>query len=346
MRSPAFWGIGGTLPPNPEQATKCLREQVRVTIDELKNCLTLPVVAAPMFLVSGVDLVVEACKAGVVGSVPSVNARSSEEFEAWLIDIERRCGEAANGRSEPVAPYAVNLIVQGPDSPRFQADLALVEKYRPPLVITSVGQPGHVVRRVHDYGGLVFHDVATLRHAVKAAEAGVDGLILLTAGAGGHTGVANPFAFVSQVRRQWDGAILLAGAIGDGRSILAAEAMGADFAYMGTRFAATQESLASDAYRALLISQQMADVITTDRVSGMSATFLRGSIARVGLDPDNLPPTKGFLQPGIPEDLKAWRDIWSAGHGVGTIEDIPAVADLVARLCTEYAEARAEFMRR
>ena len=222
---------------------------------------------------------------------------------------------------------------------RFLADLALIERFRPAVVITSVGQPGPVVERVHAYGGLVFHDVATLRHATKAAEQGVDGLILLTAGAGGHTGSANPFAFVPQVRRQFDGAILLAGCIGDGRGILAAQTLGADFAYMGTRFAATRESMADPAYHELLVSQQMADVVITDRLSGMTATYLRGSIARVGLDPDNLPPTAGFLKPTIPEHIKAWSDVWSGGHGVGTIDDIPPVAELVDRLEAEYRAA-------
>lgn len=302
-------------------------------VQELKARLRLPVVAAPMFLVSDPRLVIAACKAGVVGSFPLANARTPEILEHWLQQIERELAASADA-----APYAVNVIVQSTLSMRFDADLALVERYKPPVVITSVGPPGEVVRQVHAYGGLVFHDVATLRHAAKAAEAGVDGLILLTAGAGGHTGAANPFAFVPQVRRNWDGAILLAGAIGDGRAIAAAEVLGADFAYMGTRFAATEESAAPEAYKALLVGQQMADVVTTDRISGMTATFLRGSLEHVGLDPDNLPPTAGFLKPTIPENLKAWRDIWSGGHGVGLIEDIPSVADLVARLEREYRE--------
>lgn len=307
-----------------------------MTLDELRGRLRLPVIVAPMFLVSGPDLTIAACKAGVMGSFPSANARTAQDFEAWLQRIEKELGE-----SPGAAPYAVNLIVQGAGSPRFLEDVALIEKYKPPVVITSVGQPGDVAKRVHAYGGLVFHDVATLRHATKAAEQGVDGLILLTAGAGGHTGMANPFAFVPQIRRQFDGAILLAGAITDGRGVRAAEALGADFAYMGTRFAATKESMASDEYRELLVSQKMADVVTTDRISGMNATFMKGSIARVGLDPDNLPPTKGFLQPTIPEELKAWRDIWSAGHGVGLIDDAPATAELVDRLEAEYRAAKA-----
>ena len=301
----------------------------------LRKQLRLPVIAAPMFLISGPDLVIACCKAGIVGSFPSANCRTAADFEAWLMRIEAELAEA-RGQGVKVAPYAVNLIVQGAGSPRFVEDVALIEKYKPPLVITSVGPPGGVAKRVRDYGGLVFHDVATLRHATKAAEQGVDGLILLTAGAGGHTGSANPFAFIPLVRRQFDGAILLAGCVTDGRSVRAAEALGADFAYMGTRFAATKESMAKPEYHDLLVSQQMGDVVITDRLSGMAATYLRGSILRVGLDPDNLPPTKGFLQPTIPEELKAWRDIWSGGHGVGLIDDIPSVAQLVDRLEAEY----------
>jgi nitronate monooxygenase len=284
-----------------------------------------------MFLVSGPELVVAAGRAGLVGAFPSINARSAEELETWLLRIERELEGA---------PYAVNLIVRGAGDARYEADLALVERFKPPLVITSVGQPHAVAERIHRYGGLVFHDVATLRHAEKAMEAGVDGLILLTAGAGGHTGSANPFAFVSQIRRRWQGAILVAGGIGDGASIAAVRALGADFAYMGTRFAATQESLASPEYKALLVSQAMADVLTTDRISGMSATFLRGSIVRAGLDPDALPERLGVFKPAIPQQVRAWRDVWSAGHGVGLIDDIPSVAELVDRLQGQFDAAR------
>lgn len=313
----------------------------------LQEQLRLPVIVAPMFLISGPELVIEACKAGVIGSFPVLNARSATEFEAWLVRIERELTEAKqNCPKSKVAPYAVNLIVRGAGSPRFVEDLLLIEKYRPPIVITSVGQPGEVVRRVHDYGGLVLHDVATLRHAVKASEADVDGLILLTAGAGGHTGTANPFAFVPQIRRQFDKIIALAGCVSDGRSILAAQTLGADFAYMGTRFAATQECLASSEYKALLVSQQMADIITTDRISGMTATFMRGSIERAGLDPRNLPAATGSMQPSLPLDLKAWRDIWSAGQGVGLIDDIPTVGDMVDRLEVSYLEAARENLAR
>ena len=310
-----------------------------MNVADLKAQLRLPVIVAPMFLVSGADMVIAACLSGIVGSMPSVNARTAKEFEQWLIRIERELAEAREQAVKPVAPYAINLIVQGAGTPRYQEDLALIERYKPAVVITSVGHPGEVVQRVHAYGGLVFHDVATMHHAKKAIAAGVDGLILLSAGAGGHTGSANPFAFVPQVRKDWGGAILLAGAISDGAGILAAQTLGADFAYMGTRFAATKESLAPPAYRDLLVSQTMADVIITDRISGLNATFLRGSIERAGLDPDNLPPRQALLKPSIDPNIKAWRDVWSGGHGVGLIDDVFDTASLVDRLEAEYQAA-------
>jgi len=308
-----------------------------VTLEELRRRLRLPIIVAPMFLVSGPELVIAAGRAGLIGAFPSINARTPEEFESWLVRIERELQGT---------PYAVNLIVRSAGDARYEADLALIERFKPPLVITSVGQPQAAAERIHRYGGLVFHDVATMRHATKAIEAGVDGLILLTAGAGGHTGTANPFAFVAQVRKQWQGAVLLAGGISEGASILAAQALGADFAYMGTRFAATRESLAAPEYKALLVSETLADVLTTERISGMSATFLRGSITRVGLDPKALPERLGPFKPAIPPHLKAWRDIWSGGHGVGLIEDIPPVAELVERLEAQYRDARESLLKR
>jgi nitronate monooxygenase len=301
-----------------------------MTFEDLKARLRLPVVAAPMFLVSGPDLVIAAGQAGILGAFPAVNARTTDELRQWIDRIEGALGDA---------PYAVNLIVSAAGSPRFAEDLALIEARRPPVVITSVGSPRDVAARIHAYGGLVFHDVATVRHARKAIEAGVDGLILLTAGAGGHTGTANPFAFVSQVRAFWNGPILLGGAISDGRGVLAARALGADLVYMGTRFAASAESLAPEAYKQLLVDETMADVITTDRVSGLPATFLRGSILRSGLDPEALPERLGVFRPNLPDGLKAWRDIWSGGHGVGSIGDAPPVADIVDRLAEGYASA-------
>lgn len=312
---------------------------------DLHDRLALPVIVAPMFLVSGIALTSAACRAGIVGSFPAANARTEQEMESWLLrlDEEARAGADAG---QTVAPYAVNMIVRGAGTPRYEAELALLRRFRTPLVISSVGSPRSVVQVVHDYGGLVFHDVATIEHAEKAAAAGVDGLILLTAGAGGHTGTMNPFAFVPQVRRMFDGAIILSGAISSGGAVHAAEALGADFAYMGTRFAATDESLASPDYKALLLSERSADIMVTDRVSGLPATFMRGSLRAAGLDPDALPPILGPFQPDLPAELKAWRDIWSAGHGVGLIDDVPSVAALVDRLRAEYDSARSSPARR
>jgi len=309
--------------------------------DSLRAALRLPVIAAPMLLVSGPDLVIGSSLAGVVGSFPAANARTAEECEAWVRTIDGALAEARDRGVATVAPYAMNIIVKRSGTDRFEADVDIAVRYQVPLIITSIGDPGEIASRVHDYGGLVFHDVATMRHAQKAIAAGVDGLILLTAGAGGHTGTANPFGFVAELRRSWDGIIILAGAISDGRSVLAAEAMGADFAYMGTRFAATRESLAVEGYKDFLLSQRMDDIVTTDRVSGISATFMRGSIEALGLDPENLPERNAPFQPDLPLGVKAWRDIWSAGHGVGAIDDLPPVAELVDRLAAEYGNARA-----
>ena len=304
-------------------------------LDELKAQLRLPVVVAPMFIVSGTALLVASCKAGLVGSIAAGTARSPEQLEAWLQEIT---GEL-DGSS---APWALNVIVLGDHNPDFVAQVELVSKYKPPIVITSLGQPHELVARAHEYGGLVFHDVTTLRHAQKAAEAGVDGLIAVTAGAGGHTGALSPFAFLPQLRAQWDGALLVGGSITDGSAILAAQALGADFAYMGTRFAATQESNAPEEYKQLLLSQTTADIILTERLSGVPASFMRGSIERAGLDPDNLPPLKAPRTPDLPSSFKPWRDAWSAGQGIGLIRDLPTVEELTARLETEYRDAVAD----
>lgn len=302
------------------------------TITELKAGLRLPVVVAPMFIVSGTTLLVASCKAGLVGSIAAGTARSTEQLDGWLAEIARELDGVTT-------PWAMNIIVLGDHNPDFAGQLDLISKYQPPIVITSLGQPHEIVKRVHDYGGLVFHDVTTLRHAQKAAEAGVDGLIAVTAGAGGHTGALSPFAFLPQLRSQWDGALLVGGSISDGSAIVAAQALGADFAYIGTRFAATQESNAPEEYKQLLLSQTTADIILTERISGVPASFMRGSIERAGLDPDNLPPLKAPRTPDLPASFKPWRDAWSAGQGVGMIRDLPSVEQLTARLETEYRDA-------
>ena len=282
-------------------------------VARLRAQLTLPVFAAPMLLVSGTELVIAACRAGVVGCLPTLNARSVAICEKWLIAI----AAALDAGPTPAAPYALNIGVHPQRSDRTAEDVMLAVRHRVPIVITSVGHPGEVAARVHDYGGIVFHDVATMRHAEKAIAAGVDGLILLTAGAGGHTGRANPFGFVRAVRSMWAGPIALAGAISDGAGIAAAELLGADFAYMGTRFAATRESMASPAYRDLLVAQGLDDIVTTDRISGIDATFMRGSIPAAPCRPVRPPPARRREAVARHLERRAWRrrDRGQPSHG-------------------------------
>ena len=310
--------------------------------EALRGRLRLPVIAAPMFLVSGPDLVVACCRAGIVGSFPSLNQRSTEGFEAWLGEIEERLARAADAGESPApypAPYAVNLIVHRTNA-RLEQDLERCVAHRVPLVITSLGANAEVVEAVQGYGGLVFHDVVNLRHAEKAAAAGVDGLILVCAGAGGHAGTLSPFAFLPEVRRLFQGTIVLAGAMGSGRAVAAAEMLGADLAYMGTRFIATQESLAPAAFKQMILEGRAADVVYTDGVSGVPGNFLAPSIRAAGLDPAALVRPDGYrAKTGSEEGAKAWRDIWSAGQGIGAIDDLPAVADCVERLAEERRAA-------
>ena len=300
--------------------------------EDLKQ-LRLPVIAAPMFLASGLELTQACCRAGVVGGFPAGNARTPEELDRWFDVLE------ADGAA---APYAVNLTLAGSldDNPIAQ----MVLRRKPPILISSVGDPSTITGRVHEWGGLNFHDVVTVRHAEKAAEAGVDGIILVCAGAGGHAGAVNPFALLPQVRERFDGLIILAGAISDGRSILAAQALGADLVYMGSRFLVTRESMASDAYKAMVVAAETKDVVYTPSISGLPASFLRQSIESVGLDPARLPPPKGLHRPDLPEGVRAWRDVWSAGQGAGLIRDVPTVAELVDRLEAEYRAAKSAFL--
>jgi nitronate monooxygenase len=301
--------------------------------------LRLPVIVAPMFLVSNTDLVVAACRAGVIGTFPSLNARTAEAFEDMLVTIEEALATDATASSATPAPYGVNLTIRLQESSRFEQDLACVVRHRVPLVITSVGDPRRVVEQVHAYGGVVLHDVVNLRHARKAADAGADGLILVCAGAGGHAGVSSPFAFVPQVRAFFSGTIVLAGAISDGRSVRAAQVLGADLAYMGTRFIATAESAANPRYKQMLVSEGTSDLVYTNAFSGVPANYLKASIRNAGMDPEKLPPPKGLWQPDLPANVKPWRDIWSAGQGVGLIDDLPPVQALVHRLRQEYDAA-------
>ena len=297
--------------------------------------LRLPVIAAPMFLASGLVLTRAACRAGVVGGFPASNARTPQDLEAWFDALEA-------DRGSDVAPYAVNLVLSGDLDASPHAQVVL--RRRPPILISSVGDPSAIVPRIHDWGGLSFHDVTTVRHAEKAAEAGVDGVILVCAGAGGHAGAVNPFALLPQVRARFGGLIILAGAISDGRSILAAQALGADLVYLGTRFLATRESMAPEAYKAMVVAAETRDIVYTPAISGLPASFMRQSIEAAGLDPARLPPPKGLHRPDLPEGVKAWRDVWSAGQGAGLVRDIPGVAELVARLAGEYAAAKTAFL--
>ncbi len=297
--------------------------------------LRLPLVAAPMFLVSGPDLVAAACRAGVLGTFPALNQRTTAGLGEWLTALDANLGPDD-------APYGVNLIVHR-TNPRVSADLEVIIRHRVPVVITSLGAAAEVVAAVHSYGGVVFHDVTSAHHARKAAEAGADGLILVAAGAGGHAGSLSPFALMAEVRANFGGTILLAGAMSSGSDILAAQAMGADLAYFGTRFIATIESLAGAAYRDQVVSASAADIVYTPSVSTIPANFLRRSLELAGLDPEAAPGPVDLAHVTDPSqaDAKAWRDIWSAGQGVGGIDAVLPVSGLVDRLELEYADARA-----
>lgn len=307
---------------------------------QLQGKLSLPVIVAPMFLVSGPDLVVGCCINGVLGTFPSLNLRTAPAFEEWLIQIKTALAthDRATPRS-PSAPYGVNIIAHRTNK-RLDEDMDLVVKHQVPLVITSVGNPRDIVKQVHSYGGLVFHDVTTVDWARKAIDAGVDGVIPVCAGAGGHAGLMNPFAIVPQIREFYDGVIALAGCISDGRSVHAAQALGADFGYVGTRFIATDESMAGPAYKDMLVTSTATDLVYTPAFSGIPANMLRPSIVSSGMDPDRL-PDKDHIDLGeeFNHEAKAWRDIWTAGQGVGSIRNCVPVADLIARMKQEYDAA-------
>lgn len=302
--------------------------------------LALPAIAAPMFLISGPDLVVECCRAGVIGTFPSLNGRTNAEFEAWLTEIEKRLADARRIAPDArIAPFAVNLISHR-TNPRLDVDLETVVRHRVPIVITSKGSPAPVVAKVHAYGGLVFHDVINITHAKKAAEAGVDGLILVCAGAGGHAGLMNPFAILPQVRAVFPGTIILAGCITDGRAIRAAQVMGADLAYIGTAFMATHESMAPPSLKSMLVEAEAADIVYTPAITGVAASFLQQSLVASGLDPATLPAEGLIAEPeGGEQGRKAWKDVWSAGQGVGGIKDVTSTANLIARFKAEYRAA-------
>lgn len=304
--------------------------------------LSLPIVAAPMFLISNPELVIACCKNGIVGTFPALNQRSSEGFEAWLIEIRGALDAFEKETGKKAAPFGVNLIVH-PTNPRLEADLRLCVKHRVPLVITSLGAVSQVVDAVHSYGGLVFHDIIKKRHAEKAAEAGVDGLILVAAGAGGHAGTLNPMTLVSEVRGIFDKTLLLSGCISTGRDVASALQMGADLAYMGTRFINASESAAPEEYRKMIIEAGANDIVYTAAISGVHANFLAPSLQAAGLTPEDLKrDTKIDFGKELDTEAKAWKTIWSAGQGVATIADVLPVETLVNRLREEFLSALKE----
>ncbi len=303
--------------------------------------LTIPAICAPMFLVTGPALVREACKAGVIGGLPRQNARSFEEFEAWLAEI--RGALDAHRAAHPdarIAPIAVNYPTRmAPDD--LAANMAVCARYGVDIVISVGGDPTELTKRVHDFGGKVFHDVTSLRFAEKAIAAGVDGLNCIGAGGGGHSGTISHLALIPRLRAMWDGTLVMAGAVSTGAVIRAAEVLGADLAYLGTRFIATREADAPDEYKELLVSQTSTDLVYTGDIAGVPANWMLESIRRVGLDPDNLPKPlgRGMRHDHLPSGVTPWKNLWSAGQGVDLIHDIPTVAELVRRLRREYVAA-------
>lgn len=309
----------------------------------LEGRLRLPLIGAPMFIVSGPELVIAQCKAGIVGSFPALNARPQEQLDDWLRQIKDELGEFAEANPElPVAPFAVNQIVHLSNE-RLLADMETCVKHEVPIIITSLRPPEQVVDAVHSYGGVVFHDVISMRHAHKAIEQGVDGIIAVCAGAGGHCGDLSPFALVKEIRKEFDGTVILSGSMSNGGDVLAAQAMGADLAYFGTRFIATREARALDDYKQMIVDSAAADIVYSSLFTGVHGSYLKGSISRAGMDPDNLPTGDKDLMDFAQRsggDAKAWKDIWGAGQGVGSIDAIMPAQDLVMQLEAEYQEAR------
>lgn len=311
--------------------------------DNLKDQLTLPVLCSPMFIISNPKMVIEQCKAGVIGSFPALNARPAEKLDEWLTEIEDALATYKTENPDAkVAPYAVNQIAHSTND-RLEHDMQVCVDHKVPIIITSLQANPMIVEAAHSYGGLVFHDVTNIRHAKKALSMGVDGLILVTAGAGGHAGTLSPFALLSEIRSFFDGPVVLGGAITKGSQVLAARAMGADMAYMGTRFIATEEANADQTYKDMILTSSASDIIYTNLFTGVHGNYLRGSIEKVGLDPEDLPVSdKSKMKFGSAggSKPKAWKDIWGAGQGVGGITELVPVAKAVAQLRDEYETAR------
>ena len=315
--------------------------------DILNQPLALPVVASPMFIASGPELVIAQCKAGIIGSFPALNARPASELTRWLtrIDSELATFKAANP-DLPVGPYAINQIVHRSND-RLEADMEVVVEHQVPIVITSLGARTDINDAVHSYGGIVLHDVINDRFARKAIDKGADGLIAVAAGAGGHAGTQSPFALVQEIRTWFDGPLLLSGAIAHGRSILAAQAAGADFAYVGSAFLATREANNQPAYKQMIADSTASDIVYSNLFTGIHGNYLRGSISAAGLDPDALPvsdPSAMDFGTAAASDAKAWKDIWGAGQGIGAVRDVVSVQELVEQLTAEYEQARARLM--
>ena len=311
--------------------------------DVLKGKLSVPVVGSPLFLISTPDLVIEQCKAGVVGSFPSLNARPIEVLDQWLERITSELAEYdAQNPDNPSAPFAVNQIVHRSNN-RLQEDIDLCVKYKVPIVITSLGAREDVNEAIHSYGGIVLHDIIDNIFARKAVDKGADGLIAVAAGAGGHAGSTSPFALISEIREWFDGPLLLSGSIATGDAVLAAQAMGADLAYIGSAFIATKEAYADPGYKQALVDYASTDIVYTNLFTGVHGNYLKPSIENAGLDPDNLPvsdPSKMNFGSGGNTDKKAWKDIWGCGQGIGAIKDVQSTADLVERLKSEYNAAK------
>jgi len=318
------------------------------TAAKLFGSLRAPIIAAPMFIVSNPDLVIAQCKAGIIGSFPALNARPKELLDEWLTKIKADLAEhSAAHPDRPAAPFAVNQIVHGSNK-RLMADLEMCVKHEVPLVITSLGARQDVNDAIHSYGGIVLHDVTNVTHAKKALERGADGLVAVAAGAGGHAGVCSPFALVSEIREFFDGPLALSGAIATGRGVLAARAAGADFAYIGSAFIATEEANASAAYKQSVVESSSDDIVYSNLFTGVHGNYLKGSIVAQGLDPANLPqsdPSKMNFEE-MSGGSKAWKDVWGAGQGVGAIKKVPGAFELVGRLASEFEEAAAELARR
>ena len=314
--------------------------------DSIKDNISIPVIGAPLFLISVPDLVIAQCKAGIIGSFPALNARPQSVLEEWIIRIKTELKEyQEQNPDKKVAPFAVNQICHGSND-RLLGDMEICVKHEVPIIITSLRPPAEVVKAAHSYGGLVFHDVINVRHAKKAADMGVDGLILVCAGAGGHAGALSPFALLREVKSWFDGTIILSGSIGDGYSVASALALGADFAYLGTRFIATHEANAEPEYKQMLIESSANDIVYSNLFTGVLGNYLKPSIQNSGLDPDNLPTAdKSAMNfgSGGNTDSKAWKDIWGSGQGIGLIEDAPTVEELVERLKSEFTEAASAF---